>query len=506
MKKIFVFALFCFFALGCMIASAKEIPMRGVWVSTVYNLDFPNAQTTDSEALKKEIDDIVKNCSDMGFNAIFFQVRPSGDAFYSSKIFPWSRYLTGIQGLCPDDGFDPLEYWIDKCHEHSIELHAWINPYRITKDKDKEFASLSADNPAVLNPDWVVKYTDGNYYYNPAVPEVRNLVADGVKELLDYDIDGIHMDDYFYPGTDFDDAIEYEKYNNNEFSNIDDWRRNNVNLLVEAIHKAVEESGKDVSFGISPFGIWANKSQNELGSETNGKSAYYDMCADSLKWVRDKMVDYLAPQLYWEFGYSPADYKVLFYWWKEAFKDSNVKLYIGLGDYRADGAPETSAWYKGEEIKRQMDYNYKSEFVDGEIHFRYKFINQIPELKEIITQRYKNTVMVFVEDKRVIFDTYPLIVNDRTMVPLRAVFEALGATVSWEDETKTVTAGFGNDVISLTIGMDFMNLNEEKIKLDSVAFIENDRTYVPLRAISEAFKYDVSWDGDNKTVTIKKQV
>jgi len=504
MKKILI-TIFCFLAFS-LVAFAEEMPMRGVWVSTVYNLDFPSEQTTDSKKLKNEIDYIVKNCSDMGFNAIFLQVRPSGDALYPSEKFPWSSYLTGTQGVAPDNEFDPLRYWIEKCHENSIELHAWINPYRITKDKEKEFATLSADNPAVLNPDWVVKYTDENYYYNPAIPQVRQLVTDGVRELLSYDIDGIHMDDYFYPGTDFDDGREYEKYNNGEFSDIGDWRRNNVNLLVESIHKTVKESGKDVSFGISPFGIWANKYQTELGSETNGKSAYYDMCADSLKWVKDGTVDYLAPQLYWEFGYSHADYKVLFDWWTEVFKESDVKLYIGLGDYRTSGATETSVWHEGAEINRQMDHNYKSEVVDGEIHFRYKFIEQTPALKEIITEKYKNIVTVFVEGERVIFDTYPMIVNDRTMVPLRAVFEALGAIVSWDDETKTVTAEIGKDVIELTIGADFMTLNDEKIMLDSIAFIENDRTYVPLRAISEAFKYDVRWNGDTKTVTIKKQV
>ena len=375
MNKIIILTLLLIFVSSLTVA-ANEIPIRGVWISTVYNLDFPSKQTTNSDDLKNEIDDIVKNISEIGFNAVFLQVRPSSDAIYPSEIYPWSRYLTGKQGISPDKNFDPLKYWIDKCHEYSIELHAWINPYRITKDKDKEFETLSQNNPAVLNSVWVVKYSDGNYYYNPAVPEVRNLVTKGVKEIIEkYDVDGIHMDDYFYPGTDFDDAKEYKKYNNGEFTDIGDWRRNNVNLLVKSIYEAVKTCGKDVVFGISPSGIWANKSQNELGSDTKGKSSYYEMYADTRKWVKENMLDYLAPQIYWEFGYNIADYEVISKWWADVFEDSDVNLYIGLADYRTIDASDTSPWYMGEEIRRQMDYNYKISQIDGEIHFRYKMIN-----------------------------------------------------------------------------------------------------------------------------------
>lgn len=504
MKKM-IFLIICLIFILSLTAYASEMPMRGVWVSTVHNLDFPSKPTTDSDVLKAEIDDIVNNISNLGFNAVFLQVRPSGDAIYPSAIFPWSKYLTGMQGLKPDNNFNPLEYWIDKCHEHSIELHAWINPYRITKDKDKEFETLSQDNPAVLNPEWIVKYSDGNYYYNPGVPEVRELVISGIKEILDnYDVDGIHMDDYFYPGTDFEDEYEYVKYNNNEFEEIGDWRRNNVNLLVEKINQTVKNHEKDVVFGISPSGIWANKSENYLGSDTKGKSSYYQMYADTRKWVKENMVDYLAPQIYWEFGYAVADYEVLSKWWMEVFEESSAKLYIGLADYRTIDASNTSAWFGGNEIKKQMDYNYKSASVDGEIHFRYKLINQSDELKNIITDKYKNTILVFIDGKRVVFDTYPMIVNDRTMVPMRAIFEALGAKICWNDEEKKVTAQVGNDIIELIIGSDYILKGKEKILLDSVSFIKNDRTYVPLRAISEAFKYEVKWNENNKTVAITR--
>jgi len=505
MKKTLILTLLCFLVIApVMTVHVDAEPMRGVWVSTVYNLDYPSVQTPYSRTLKNEIDEIVKDCSDMGFNAIFLQVRPCGDAIYPSDIFPWSKYLTGSQGLAPMDGFDPLKYWIEKCHEYSMELHAWINPYRITKDKDKDFYSLASDNPAVLNPGWVVKYSDGNYYYNPGIPEVRELIVDGVWELLNYDIDGIHMDDYFYPGTDFNDYNEFQTYNNGEFYDVGDWRRNNVNLLVESIYNVVKESGKEVSFGISPFGIWANQKQNPLGSATNGKSAYYEMYADSVKWVRDGIVDYLAPQLYWEFGLKVADYGILSKWWEDIFADSSVKLYIGLGDYKTIDAKATSPWYGGAEIRRQMEYNDNSGIIDGEIHFRYKMIAENADLRQIITEKYDDEIKVIADGKRVVFDTEPVIVNDRTMVPLRAIFETFGAIVGWDDSTKTVYATIGDNTISLGIGSDFMMLNDEQIFLDSVAFIKNDRTYVPLRAISEAFKYAVYWNGDTKTVTIQR--
>ena len=189
----------------------RRIDLRGVWVSTVVNIDYPTKATIDVEVLKSEALRILDNAKDMGMNAVFLQVRPCSDAIYKSKYFPWSKYLTGTQGLAPADNFDPLEFWITEAHKRGIELHAWLNPYRVTKQSGKEpahdFASLAPNNPAKLHPDWVVKHSDGNLYYNPGIPEVRKLVIDGITEIIEnYDVDGIHFDDYFYPGNSFADC------------------------------------------------------------------------------------------------------------------------------------------------------------------------------------------------------------------------------------------------------------------------------------------------------------
>ena len=179
---------------------------------------------------------MLNNISEMGYNAMFFQVRPSADAFYKSNVFPWSKYLTGQNGLAPADGFDPLTFLVEEAHRKGIEVHAWINPYRVTKTGDEEYSAISSSSPVKQHPEYVVKYSDGNYYFNPGIPEVRKIVVDGAVEIVkNYQIDGIHMDDYFYPGMSFDDAETYNKYGK-DFSNIGDWRRNNVDLLIQELN------------------------------------------------------------------------------------------------------------------------------------------------------------------------------------------------------------------------------------------------------------------------------
>ena len=361
--------------------------LKGVWVSTVHNLDFPQKATADSAKLKSEIDKIVSDCADVGYNAIFLQVRPSADSIYPSSVFPWSRYLTGKSGQAPDGGFDPLAYWVEKCHSRSIELHAWINPYRVTVNGENEFNSLAPNHPAKMHPDWVVKHTDGNYYFNPGIPEVINLVVSGAEEILRmYKVDGIHMDDYFYPGPDFEDEETFRIYNVGQFADRASWRRDNVNQFVKKLHSTCGKYGK--VFGISPSGIWDNKSSNPLGSDTRGRSSYRELFADSRTWVINGWVDYLAPQIYWEFGYSIADYEVLAKWWSNIFSGSSAKLYIGLGTYRGADAKEGSPWYGGEETKRQMDYNRQNSSIDGEIHFRYKLVNDSSVLRSIVKDAY----------------------------------------------------------------------------------------------------------------------
>lgn len=498
MKKIF----FLFIVLLNIFSfSYATTELKGVWVASVYNLDYPASATKDENTLKNEAVSILNNIEKMGLNAVFLQVRPSADALYNSDIFPWSKYLTGQSGVAPDNGFDPLEFWVEEAHKRNIELHAWINPYRITKNGDEEYNLISDKSPAKVYKEYVVKYSDGNYYFNPGIPEVRKLVIDGALEIIKkYDVDGIHMDDYFYPGSSFDDLDTYKKYGNG-FSNIDDWRRENVNLLVKELDEELHKVNKDISFGISPFGIWANSSNNSLGSNTNGTESYYSHYADTRKWALNGWVDYIAPQIYWERGHKSADYITLVNWWADTLNGSDTKLYIGLADYRTVDAKKSSVWYNGKEIDEQMKINESSKIISGEIHYRYSSLISSNSLYKLLSDKYENNeIKVYIKGKKITFDTPPTIENNRTLVPLRTIFEELGAVVEWGDNT--VTAKKGNTVITLTIGSNEMKVNEKVVRLEAVAQIKNSRTFVPLRAVSEAFNNNVEWNGVKRIINI----
>ena len=191
---------------------------------------------------------MLDNIAAMGLNTVFLQVRPSADALYRSGLFPQSRYVSGTCGASPDGGFDVLAYWVEGAHERGLQLHAWINPYRITRNGREELDALPESSPARQHPEWVVEY-DGNYYFNPGLPAVQQLVMDGAAEIVrNYDVDGIHLDDYFYPGTDFNDAETFARYGAN-FSSIDNWRRDNVNTLIASLDETLHTLDPELSFG-----------------------------------------------------------------------------------------------------------------------------------------------------------------------------------------------------------------------------------------------------------------
>lgn len=373
--------------------SAKSGDFRGLWVATVVNIDYPVKPTTNSDTLKSEVLNILDYAKNTGFNAVFLQVRPTSDAFYPSEIFPWSKYLTGKQGTAPSGGFDPLAFWVSEAHKRGLELHAWINPYRVTKRESgqpkHDFASLHASNPAVKNPDWVVKHSDGNLYYNPGIPEVRKLIVYGVLEIVEnYDVDGIHFDDYFYPDKNFDDSLVYKKYNASGKS-LDNWRRDNVNTLIRDVKNAIKSTGKNnIRFGISPFGIWANKSSHPQGSDTKGLESYYSHYADSLYWINNEIIDYIVPQIYWNIGYSIADYQKLAVWWCNAVSGKNVDLYIGHAAYKAGNTNPSSPWYGTAEIERQLNLNEKYKEIKGSIFFNYNVMAKNPALTDTVRTIY----------------------------------------------------------------------------------------------------------------------
>jgi len=371
MKKIISFlCIFTFILMVPLCANAAKAAtdedFRAVWVSSVANLDFPSKQGLTPAQMKQEIDDIVARSADIGFNAIILQVRPCADALYKSDIFPWSEVLTGTQGVAPADGFDPLKYWVEKCHEKGIELHAWVNPYRVARSAAPK---LAWNNPARLNPSWAIAYENG-LYLDPGLPECRELIINGIAEIINnYDVDGIHMDDYFYPGPAYADAATYRKYGGG--SSLGDWRRENVNTLIRGIQAKIKELNPEVRFGIAPFAIWQNSSSSALGSATNGFESYSQIYSDSRRWVKEGWIDYICPQIYWTIGYSIADYEKVLAWWTDVVDGTGVDLYVGHAAYRE--AQNESGW-AGQTVK-QLKMNEANEIVAGSIFFRAGFLN-----------------------------------------------------------------------------------------------------------------------------------
>lgn len=368
-------------------AQPAQDGMRGVWVSSVANIDYPSQQGLSADQLKSEADTILNNIAAMGLNTVFLQVRPSADALYQSALFPWSRYVSGTTGQAPDGDFDVLAYWVEGAHSRGLQLHAWLNPYRITRDGKEELDSLPETSPAKQHPEWVVEY-EGNYYFNPGLPAVQQLVVDGAAEIVrNYDVDGIHLDDYFYPGTDFNDAAAYARYGE-DFDDIGDWRRDNVNTLIASLDETVHAINPELSFGVSPAGIWDNKADNPKGSDTNGRSSYREIYCDSVEWIKRGTVDYICPQLYWSIGYEIADFEVLVDWWQNIVSTSDVALYIGIGAYRAAEAEPGDVWYGTAELERQLDMLDNSIDIQGEVFFSYASLMEAQGCPDFLTAHY----------------------------------------------------------------------------------------------------------------------
>jgi Uncharacterized protein conserved in bacteria len=326
---------------------------RAAWVATVGNIDWPSQKGLSAEIQKMEFLDIIYRAKRNGLNALIVQIRPASDAFYDSKYEDWSRYLSGKQGEPPSPYYDPLQFMIEACHKECIEFHAWFNPYRALVDATKNVHTTK--HIIYRHPEWFLQY-GGKTYFDPGLPEVReyfiNVVMDVVKR---YDIDAVHLDDYFYPyriaKQEFPDYKSYAKYGSG-FSSKDDWRRDNVNRLIEKLSVEIKKEKPYVKFGISPFGIWRNASRDPEGSMTNGgQTNYDDLYADVLLWVKKGWIDYNLPQLYWERGHRAADYDILIHWWsKHAYQRH---LYIGHGLYQVGVSPK-ACWRSFDEINQQV--------------------------------------------------------------------------------------------------------------------------------------------------------
>ena len=308
-------------------------PIAAAYIATAYRLDFPKSKVLTKEALTSEIETAVKNAKEAGLNTLFFQVRPASDAFYHSSIFPSSRYLVKNEGDAPP--IDVLAEFVKAAHREGISLYAWVNPYRITS-KSESLSSLSPHNPAKTHSEYTFE-VNGAWYYQPALSEVQTLVVDGIREIVEnYAVDGILFDDYFYPeGMTNEDSTLYQEYRSGGGTlTLFDWRRENVNLLIESCYRAIKKIRPDCAFGVAPRGIWRNASEDPLGSMTEGGSAYDSIFCDALAWVRKGTVDFLAPQLYSSYHEEKAEFIALALWWQNALKNRGIAFIPSLAAYR----------------------------------------------------------------------------------------------------------------------------------------------------------------------------
>jgi uncharacterized lipoprotein YddW (UPF0748 family) len=348
---------------------------RGVWIATVVNIDWPKSNSDGVEKEKADYIEILEAYKNLNYNAVIVQIRSVGDAFYSSDLAPWSRFLTGKEGQAPNPNYDTLAWMIEQAHVRGFEFHAWMNPYRATFDLNKKL--LSPNHDANTHPEWMIEYA-GKMYYDPALPEVQEHLTKIVKEVVDkYDVDAIHFDDYFYPytvpGKQFNDSDSFKKYGNG--MTIGDFRRANVSNFVHTISTTIKTSKPWVQFGISPFGVWRNKTMDPKGSDTqSGQTNYDDLYADPILWMNEKWIDYIVPQLYWRIAHPKVSYAKLLKWWSE--NSNNAAIYIGNSSYKVR-ADSDKSWNFLVEIPNQIDLTRTYPNVQGNAFFSAKsFINR----------------------------------------------------------------------------------------------------------------------------------
>lgn len=358
-------------------ASAEYVPplrqMRGMWIASVVNINWPSKQGLSVEEQKAEYLAWLDLAEQRKLNSVFVQIRPTADAFWPSPFEPWSHWITGVQGQ--DPGYDPLGFAVEETHKRGLAFHAWFNPYRVSMQDDPN--QLHPDHPGRKNPDWILPF-GGKLYYNPGMPEVRKFCQDAMLDALArYDIDGLHFDDYFYPtnSTAFDDAEEFAKYGAG-FPDLAAWRRNNVDLMVSEMQQRVREVKPEAAWGISPSGIWRNKGTDPLGSETNGGQSYDNLHADTRGWVKKGWLDYIAPQLYWYIGQPPADYSKLVPWWSDVADGTKTMLWIGQAAYKAGDPAQAPEWQDPKELSDHLTLNRDHPQISGDIWYNANDLRQ----------------------------------------------------------------------------------------------------------------------------------
>jgi uncharacterized lipoprotein YddW (UPF0748 family) len=328
---------------------------RAVWVATVVNIDWPDSYSNSPARQQQDLIDLLDNMKACGMNAIIFQVRPECDALYESSYEPWSYWLTGAQGTAPSPYYDPLEFAIEEAHKRYMELHAWFNPYRA----ERSTGTFTLDENHVVNqhPDWILNFGSLKLL-DPGLPMCRDYVTDVIMDVVhNYDIDGVHFDDYFYPydGTTNEDAETFASYSRG-ITDIGDWRRDNVNLLVTQVFDSIKAVKPHVKFGISPFGIWKDGVPEGIW----GLDAYNVIYCDAVTWLQRRIVDYLTPQIYWQFG-GGQDYGKLLPWWADQTDDRHI--------YPGHAAYKINRWGLPSEMPNQVRLNRQTTDVFGSVYF-----------------------------------------------------------------------------------------------------------------------------------------
>lgn len=360
---------------------------RGVWIATVNNIDWPSAPGLPVEVQKRELKALIERIELMNLNVVIFQVRPAADAFYPSKTEPWSYFLTGKQGLAPSPFFDPLDYAIGLCHSKGMELHAWFNPFRARNDGG--YYKLYPGSFAARNPQYIHLF-DNKLIFDPGIPQVRNHIVKVIMEVVrKYNIDAIHIDDYFYPypvrGQKFPDKITFSQYGKGFYpKRLNDWRRDNINRFIKALHDSIKAVKPLVKLGISPFGVWRNKSDDPNGSPgVKALTSYDDLYADVYKWLANDWIDYVIPQLYWEQGHKVNDFTVLAKWWNDHC--FGKPLYLGQALYKSTG---TKGFANPKEISEQISILRKFENIGGFALFSASNLSKLSEsiLNELYTK------------------------------------------------------------------------------------------------------------------------
>ncbi|CAL1546695.1 unnamed protein product [Lymnaea stagnalis] len=404
-------------------AGRTKRELRGAWIATVSNIDWPKSSTRTTSQNEADLKALLDSLHSQTINAVFFQVRPAGDAFYHSTIEPWSTWLTGHQGTAPSPAWDPLQFLVTEAHSRNIEVHAWFNPYR-ARSGSTSTTGLAANHMARAIPAHAHPY-GGNLWMDPGSKEVQDRVNAVIMDVVTrYDIDGVHFDDYFYPyptADPFPDTTTWNAYKNagGQLSHAD-WRRDNVNKLIERLSTNMHQAKPWIKFGVSPFGIW--KSGQPAG--VVGTSSVDALYADSRHWLQKGWIDYIAPQLYWVID-GPQSFTKLIDWWSEPAQNPlHRHVYAGLADYRI----LANNWSPNEILHQiQLTQARTNHSVWGVIHYSAKHVDT--NVHGLFT-----TLKSSVYQHPALPDVYTY--RSGVAAPAAPVVKANGATLDWSASKK----------------------------------------------------------------------